>query len=303
MAQLSKGTFAVPLPQLRLTQALRDQPTVYSGGGYIRQGPDGRLVLTMLDPTAPLVFDAAGVLGRLIPDDEYFMLDGHDLWNRRWQAPRVRLDYSWSVTGSGCEVMGKVPAIEAVEDDQHLGADAQLQLVFPDSLQMPLVNSTLVATPQGERPRFALDRADGSAAGLALSIRSDPTIGTIVELTGRRDAFGPNPETRLIETLQFAWARQLRPVAALWRSDSTSRTTLYGRKPGVQPSLEPAVPPNALPANDWWHLVDRYLTTVLDNPVEGFTHLGSEYNGILRSSDSGLGSQALIAAVAVEALL
>src|SRR5581483_6206262 len=145
----------------------------------------------------------------------------------------------------------------------------------------------------------------GSAAGYQVSVKLDPSTGTTVELqSAGAKSLDPRLIDRLLEVLRFAWARDLLPSAVHWQVAADARTTFYGQKAGIRRlALDPPIPAAAVPANDWWALVDCYLAWAMRVPTNRFTYIGKHFSDMLRCSDTGLETQGLVTSVAVEALV
>lgn len=302
---LVAGAFELDCLEMTLRQKRDVNPVEYSGPGEIRQSLDGSLNVRLFDAKADPPSLQLYPIGEFLPDDAYFELTALDTDGRTWSG--VLLPDAEMGRRGGCLLRGKPRRIVSMADGDRRRTNDVLELMVPAELEFAPTTVTEQHSRSGSHSalRSLLDTAEFDANGLKFHCRAH-SGRTDVVASAEAKAVSQHAYVRIIEALQFLLGRAINPVLVERRTRSKDESIVFavsfsraGRSSGIGPPAP--IGPGAFRTS--WALFDKYLAHVWQHDGETFHPLSTALDSVVNSAGTSLDTQALVLAVAVEAVL
>ena len=313
------GNLELDCSSMVLENTASGRPRVLRGQGYIRQDTDSGLIFRIYcDETARTRDFPSGRpenrAGRVLPREEYYRLTATDRNERLWKSDYVSPDVHYS-QANRVMVSGQLGDGLVWTDDNAFGGgsivDAALRITFWEQFEFPENKSTEVYEKIDGDARltsFHWNAALFSSGAIEFLLKNAERVLSLTA-KARSGSFPPHVEKRIVEAMQFAFAKPMRPATCFTREGKSETLRLYS--PVGRPTDTKCLPPllfrhaEYLRDNgaDTYRVFDSYLRYVSSWTESSWHPLSGKVWDVIESSELDIDLQALGLAVAVEGVL
>lgn len=311
LKDIDEGEFELACPSITLRQAETSNPKTYSGSGLIYQKSTRQLAFKMIvasdspiDPREIFSKFNRGEPGQLLSPSCFYTLAAKDINSTTWTSERI--DFNINRGPDGLLIQGDLPFLTTETSSDRKKSYVRLHVLTKAKIRSNTRVIKEVHIDERLVRSEALDVAKMTVQGSTIRIHRDESPHLVVEIESE-DASLPNQiEYRIVESLQFIFAKQVeisyvrkilgeKDTQTLWSTEELGNTALgypirnlYGA-----------------PSNDFWRLFGEYLTFVWDYPQDSFHTLSAWLTFARNATEVPISplTQGLALGVAVEGIL
>lgn len=261
LSAFRKGEFEMDAARIELVQRSGKDPRSYSGPGYVKQEPDGRMLVrcfahaTILDGLA--TFSGGPASGELYGEEQHFDCRITDHNAQVWETDPVLIHTNYSVPMEAASI--NVPLPRLVRRLASRASGWSLRLEFRDQEKDDWRALKGTHSLELTRRKLSTTLVIGEKDGIVSVEASSET-----ELPA-------NMENCLIQSLNFVLGQELRAAVSDAGTPTGRGVTLHAmRRPrGPHPALPPLPTTRPDPRRDVMRLLQHYLEYILgDAPTE-----------------------------------
>jgi hypothetical protein len=297
------------LDLLEMTLVRRGDPSdAYRGPGFVRQAAGGKLEFRIYDRSRQTSFASRMMslsAGVIIPDEEFYDLEGRDLRGRIWRASQILPNDEGTFGVDGCVCEGTIREITCAEEAGPSAGDG-LWMYLPGDFKPPTNAGTSHVAEALERKSLRLDlnlwKIESGRYELLLT-KAEDGLEVAVSVSG--EELPAHFDLRLEEALWFTLAFPAKWSILQRRRGGEHQCTIRAlRDQPVRPRMQPPLNPgHGVQATHVGDMLLKYLEYVL--PFAEADHYHPTSVAIIRSlraSAVSLDSEAWWLSAAVEGL-
>lgn len=291
-------TFKMDCSRILLTRNGGDHFSVH-GPGEIWQDEKGVLQFKVfVGQDQPMPSRCQVPLGKLIPEDEFFVLETGNRWASKYVLPRIQPSTSVRLaTGSLRDLIVTRKLASKLTSDF-------ITVRFRDKLTFPCTTGTETVTRVGGRTRYTsstLNAAIFDDADLKFEVyhEEEHTVLSVEMPAGHASDIVAN---RIVESLQFVLGKQLAALVVVTTTGDQEVMRLQSPAPGHGKML----PPLQFTLTDFdghfWCLFRTYFRKILQDKDAAWHPISCQISSAIESSAASLNVWVLALAVAVEGI-
>ncbi|OWK36284.1 hypothetical protein [Fimbriiglobus ruber] len=303
---LKAGTLDIDCTEITLTQDSHENPRIFRGPGYIRQGDNEEIIFKIYTDHPVQELEPLGTPGVLIPPDRFYNFNATDIQGYVWVGNRVLplVSIRYLSNGTTTIVEGKIHTI--TKEGKSLSRTATNVIVlriFTDQ-EIPCHSATVVETnvPDYHHHRLStLNLVTITSCGSDFLLTMQP--GELTVEVWSDQPFSPHFDNRILEALQFVLARRLQWRVLEKESEGKRITQLSSPIPLAKSRLQAPINLNEIRARHWtWILFDNYLVFIANYTEQVWHPCSVQLMMVYEASAGSIDAEILALSVAAEGL-
>lgn len=308
--QIRQGKLELICPEMELLVFPSFEEIALKGAGLIRSDDIGGLYFRMVAPARGAPHPSlklSKLPGESYDNGDFVMLRAIDENGREWRSERLLVDLSREIPTPNYSIKKNLVSLLHSAGRITIGASS-LRVIIPNSPSVPLNHSTVTRKSVGQRVisiSGSVDHHEHRIGEADIVFRLEEQNLLAVSAESSKNFLFSWPGS-ICQALSWAVAGSVRPAVTVRgfddREDLWLQSGPFFRHSSILP--RPVYTRGPEGADDFWCLIERFVTYVTNDPVPGrSTALIDELEGIRRGSEGSFQTACLTMAIGIESIV